>query len=285
MSAEPTSPNARQSEEWNDAMGRSWAMLHARLDRQIAPFGRAAMAEAGLSAGQRVLDIGCGCGETSFEIAYTVAPGSVLGADISATLLDIARADAEARAIDGVRFVRADAQVEPFDAGAFDVVFSRFGVMFFDDPTAAFANIRKALKPGGRLAFCCWRNPAENRWLSLPMQAAGHLLPPLPPFDPIAPGPFALADADRTRGILAGAGFSDIEIEPIDLVTGGDNLEDSVFLSMRVGLLGAGLRQAGADDALKAAVQATLSEALAAHVEDDAVRLPAAGWIVSARQA
>ena len=276
-------PNARQSEEWNDAMGRSWAMLHARLDRQIAPFGRAAMAEAGLSAGQRVLDIGCGCGETSFEIAYTVAPGSVLGADISATLLDIARADAEARAIDGVRFVRADAQVEPFDAEAFDVVFSRFGVMFFDDPTAAFTNIRKALKPGGRLAFCCWRNPAENRWLSLPMQAAGHLLPPLPPFDPIAPGPFALADAERTRGILGDAGFADIEVEPIDLVTGGDNLEDSVFLSMRVGLLGAGLRQAGADDALKAAVQATLCEALAAHVEDGVVKLPAAGWIVSAR--
>lgn len=283
MSAEPSSPNARQSEEWNDAVGRSWAMLHARLDRQIAPFGRAAMARAGLSAGQHVLDVGCGCGETSFEIAYTVAPGAVLGADISASLLDIAREDAQARAIDGVRFARVDAQVEPFEAEAFDVVFSRFGVMFFDDPAAAFANIRKALKPGGRLAFCCWRKPAENQWLSLPMQAASHLLPPLPPFDPVAPGPFALADVDRTRGILADAGFADIEIEPIDLRSGGDNLEDSVFMALRIGLLGAALRQAGADDALKRKVEEALRGALAAYVEDGVVKLPAAGWIVSAR--
>ncbi len=279
-----TSPaNAAQIDNWNDAVGRTWVMLHQRLDRQLQPIGRAAMAKAGFAPGRQVLDVGCGCGETSFEIAYKVAPGDVLAADISATLLDIAREDAGARAIDGVTFVLADAQVEAFAAQAFDVVFSRFGVMFFEDPAAAFANIRRALKPGGRLAFCCWREPAQNRWLSLPMQAAGHLLPPLPPFDPIAPGPFALADAERTRAILTGAGFIDIAIEPVDLVTGGDNLEDSVFLSLRVGLLGSALRQAGADDELKAKVQATLRDALAAYVEDGVVKLPAAGWIVSAR--
>lgn len=283
MSAELSPPNAHQAYDWNDAVGRTWAMLHERLDRQIAPFGRAAMARAGFAAGQRVLDVGCGCGETSFEIAYNVAPGEVLGADVSAMLLDIAREDARTRSIDGVRFVQADAQVHAFEAGAFDVLFSRFGVMFFEDPAAAFANLRRALKPDGRLAFCCWRRPAENLWLSLPMQAVGHLLPLLPPSDPNAPGPFAFADADRVKGALAASGFSDVVIEPLDLRAGADSLEDSVFLAMRVGQLGAALRQADADDALKGKVEDALRQALSAHVEDGAVKMPAAGWIVSAR--
>ena len=284
MSADssPALPNARQAEDWNDAVGRSWAMLHQRLDRQIAPIGHAAMAKAGFAAGQRVLDIGCGCGETSFEIAGRVAPGEVVGADISVTLLDIAQADAKAKAIANLRFIQADAQAHAFEPG-FDVLFSRFGVMFFEDPAAAFANLRRALKPGGRLAFCCWRAPAENVWLALPMQVAGHLLPPLPPSDPTAPGPFAFADPERVRGILAGAGFADILIEPLDLRTGAEGLEDSVFLALRIGLLGSALRQAGGGDELKAKVEAALREGLKPYLEDGVVRLPAAAWIVSAR--
>ena len=282
MPADAAPPNARQSEDWNDVVGRSWALLHERLDRQIAPFGRAAMARAGFAPGQRVLDVGCGCGETSFTIAGEIAPGQVLGADISATLLDIAREDARAKGIANASFIQADAQVHPFEAGAFDVVFSRFGVMFFEDPAAAFANLLRALKPAGRLAFCCWRRPADNLWLPLPMQVAGHLLPPLPPSDPVAPGPFAFADPDRLRGILASAGFDGIDIEPIDMRSGGDNLEDSVFLAMRVGLLGAALRQAGADDALKRKVEDALRQGLEQYLDGGVVRLPAAGWIVSA---
>ena len=285
MPEDSTAPNAHQAYDWNDAVGRTWVMLHERLDRQIAPFGRAAMERVRLASGQRVLDVGCGCGETSFEIAYNVAPGEVLGADVSAMLLDVAREDARSRSISGVQFLQVDAQVHAFEAGAFDVLFSRFGVMFFDDPTAAFTNLRKALKPQGRLAFCCWRKPAENLWLALPMQAVGHLLPPLPPSDPNAPGPFAFADADRVKGMLATAGFSEISIEPLDLRTGGDNLEESVFLALRVGQLGAALRQVGADDALKLRVEDALRQALAAYVEDGVVKLPAAGWIVSARYA
>ena len=275
-----TPANAEQIEGWNDAIGRSWAMLHERLDRQLTPIGRAAMAKAGFGAGDRVLDVGCGCGETTLEIAGKV--GEVLGADVSAMLLDLARKAADAQGLANVQFVEADAQVAKLP-GPFDVVFSRFGVMFFDDPEAAFANIRKALKPGGRLAFCCWRRPAENVWLALPMQAVGHLLPPLPPSDPNAPGPFAFADSGRVKGILADAGFSEIVIEPLDLRIGGDSLEDTAFMALRMGQLGSALRQIGASDELKARVSEALHKALAEHLEDGVVKLPAAAWIVSAK--
>ncbi len=273
------SANVQQTELWNDQMGRTWVMLHQRLDRQLTPIGRAAMAKAGLAAGQNVLDVGCGCGETTFEIAARIAPGQVLGVDVSSMLLDIARQGAAPN----VRFVQADAQAHAFEPGAFDAIFSRFGVMFFDDPTAAFANLRTALKPGGSLAFACWRNPKENQWLALPLQATRHLLPPLPPGDPLAPGPFAFADDARVRTILRDAGFRDIAIEPLDMRTGGDNLEDSVTISLRVGQLGSALRELGASDALKRQVEEALRTALARHLEDGCVKLMAAAWIVSAR--
>ncbi|HEY5409097.1 MAG TPA: class I SAM-dependent methyltransferase, partial [Caulobacteraceae bacterium] len=189
-------PNAEQVGLWNEAMGRTWAMLHERLDRQLDPIGRAAMQKAGFKAGDAVLDVGCGCGETSLEIAGRIAPGEVLGLDASAMLLDIAREAAAAKGVANASFVQADGQVwsAPHQ---FDVLFSRFGVMFFENPEAAFTNLRRALKPGGRLDFACWRQPKDNLWLALPMQATKHLLPPLPPGDPNAPGPFAFADRDR----------------------------------------------------------------------------------------
>jgi SAM-dependent methyltransferase len=282
MTTDTTIPNAGMIEGWNDAVGKTWALLHERLDRQIEPIGRAAMARARFQPGERVLDIGCGCGEASLEIADKVAPGEVLAVDISAMLLDIARQDATARGARNVRFLETDAQTHAF-AREFDVLFSRFGVMFFDDPQGAFANLRRALKPGGRLAFCCWRGPAENLWLSLPIRAVGTLLPPLPPSDPNAPGPMAFADSDRLRRILSAAGFSDIAIEPLDLRIGGDGLEDSAFLALRMGPLGAALRQLVASDELKAKVDSALREALTPYLEDGVVKLPAAVWIVSAR--
>ncbi len=282
--AQPTpQANATEIENWNDAIGRTWAMLHQRLDRQIEPIGAAAMAEAGFSPGHRVLDVGCGCGETTFEIASRVAPGEVEGLDVSATLLQIARDDAAAMGLSNVAFTQADAQVHAFPAAAFDVLFSRFGVMFFDDPQAAFTNLRTALKPGGRLAFCCWRGPHENLWMSLPARSVAHLLPPMPPPEPNAPGPMAFADRDRLQRILAGAGFKDIEIVPLDLKIGAESLEDSVFLTLRMGQLGAALRQANGGDELKDRVETALRDVLRPHLEDGLVKLPAAAWIVSAQ--
>ena len=274
-------PNETQIGLWNEAMGKTWAELHERLDRQLDPIGRGAMRRAGFRAGDRVLDVGCGCGETTLEIAAQVEPGQVIGLDASAMLLDIAR-QAAARATGNVRFEQGDGQLwraaEPVD-----VLFSRFGVMFFEDPGAAFTNLRGSLKPGGRLAFACWRKPKENLWLALPMQAAAHLLPPLPPSDPNAPGPFALSDKDRLARILRGAGFTEVSIDPLDLRTGADTLEESVLLSLRVGQLGGALRELGASEELKREVEATLRQALEPYLENGVVKLAAAAWIVSAR--
>jgi SAM-dependent methyltransferase len=276
-------PNATEIDNWNNATGKTWAMLHERLDRQIAPIGREAMRRAGFKAGDQVLDVGCGCGETSLDISGQIAPGEVTGLDPSAPLLEIAREAARGQGIGNIRFTEGDAQVHALPAGHFDVLFSRFGVMFFEDPTAAFANLRKGLKPGARLAFCCWRSPAENDWLSIPLRAASHLLPPLPPSDPTAPGPFAFADRDRVSRILSGAGFTQVQIEPFDLIMGTDTLEQAVVQALRMGPLGAALRQAGASDELKHKVEAALRDALEPRVVDGKVRLPAAAWIVSAR--
>lgn len=278
-----TAPNAAEIDNWNNATGRTWAMLHERLDRQIAPIGRAAMRRAGFGPGDKVLDVGCGCGETSLDIAGQVAPGGVTGLDASATLLEIAREAARGQGVSNVRFVQGDAQVEALPAGEFDVLFSRFGVMFFEDPRAAFANLRGALKPGARLAFCCWRTPAENEWLSLPMRAASHLLPPLGPPDPLAPGPFAFADRDRISGILSGGGYADVAIEPLDLHISAGTPDEAVVQALRMGPLGAALRQAEASDELKARVEETLRATLAPLAQNGELRLSAAAWIVSAR--
>jgi SAM-dependent methyltransferase len=279
----PATPNLTEIENWNNATGKTWAMLHERLDRQIAPIGQAAMRRAAFAPGDQVLDVGCGCGETSIDIAGRIAPGEVTGLDASGPLLEIAREAASRQGVRNVRFIQADAQVHALPVERFDVLFSRFGVMFFEDPAAAFANLRKGLKPGARLAFCCWRSPAENDWLSIPLKAAAHLLPPLPPSDPTAPGPFAFADRDRVSGILSGAGFEQVQIEPFDLQMGTDTLDEAVQQSLRMGPLGSSLRQMGASDELKRQVEAALRAALEPRVVDGRVRLPAAAWIVSGR--
>ena len=272
-------PNTAQVEYWNEAAGPTWADLQAPLDRQLAPLGRAAMAALGPRPGERILDIGCGAGETSLDLAAAVKPGGeVTGVDISRPLLEVARRRAAGLA--GVEFVEADAQTYPFTPAKFDAVFSRFGVMFFADPTAAFANIRAALKPGGRLAFVCWRNPSENPIMVLPMMAAAPHLPPAPPFEPDAPGPFAFADAERVRGILSQAGFTDIRATPHDEKVGGGDLDTVAGLALKVGPLSRALREAPHQrDAVITAVRA----ALAPHQGLDGVKLDSATWIVTAR--
>jgi len=272
-------PNAAQVEYWNTATGPTWAELQEPLDRQLAPLGHAAMAALQPSAGEHVLDIGCGSGETSLGLAAAVAPGGqVTGVDISRPMLEVARRRAEG--IAALRFIEADAQTYPFAPATFDAVFSRFGVMFFADPAGAFGNVRKALKPGGRLAFVCWRAPSENPIMVLPMMAAAPFLPAVEPPDPTAPGPFAFADPDRVRGILTKAGFSDIQITPHDEKVGGGDLDTAVHLAMRVGPLGRMVREnPDAHDAVIDAVR----KALAAHEGPDGVKLGSATWIVTAR--
>ena len=272
-------PNAQQITYWNEAAGPTWADLQGPLDRQLAPLGRAAMAALAPRPGERVLDIGCGAGGTSLQLAQAIAPGGdVTGVDISRPLLEVARQ--RASGIARLSFVEADAQTYPFETAGFDAVFSRFGVMFFADPVAAFANIRRALKPGGRLAFVCWRAPAENPIMTLPMAAAlAHLPPPAPP-EPGAPGPFAFADPERVRTLLGAAGFADIALTPHNEKIGGGDLDTVLSLALKVGPLGAMLRE---HPDQRDTVIASVRAALAAHNGPDGVKLDSATWIVTAR--
>jgi SAM-dependent methyltransferase len=271
--------NTDQITYWNDAAGKTWAEYQDALDRQIEPLGARVMEVLAPAPGERVLDIGCGCGQTTLELARRVGPsGAVVGVDISQPMLAVARE--RAAGAPQASFLEADAQTHPFEAGAFDAIHSRFGVMFFQDPVAAFANLRRALKPGGRLGFLCWRAPAENPIMTLPLAAAApHLPPPAPP-TPGAPGPFAFADGDRVRGILADAGFQDIGIEPQDMAGGGNSLDAALELALRIGPLGAQLRQY---PQAREAVIADVRAALASHLKDGRVYLSSATWIVSAR--
>ena len=271
-----SAPNAQQVAYWNEQAGPTWADLQAPLDRQLAPLGRRVMAELDLGPGRRVLDVGCGAGETTLALAATGA--QAVGVDISRPLLEVARA--RSQALPNVEFLEADAQAQAFPE-PFDAVFSRFGVMFFADPIAAFTNLRRALKPGGRLAFVCWRRPDENPALTAPMQAAlAHIPPPPPPADPSAPGPFAFADPERILAVLSGAGFLDVAVTPHDEKIGGNDLETTVSLSLKVGPLGALLRE---HPDKRDAVIGAVREFLARHLTDDGVKLDSATWIVTAR--
>ena len=272
--------NAAQVAYWNDAAGRTWAEHQDRIDRQIRPLGLAAMDRLAPEPGEHILDVGCGCGDSSLDLARRVGPeGEVLGLDVSAPMLEVARGRAEAAGAGNLAFLDADAQTARLPGGR-DAVFSRFGVMFFSDPTAAFANLRSALRPGGRLGFVCWRPLAENLWMRLPAGTAADLVPPAPPPEPGAPGPFAFADPDRVRRILVEAGFIGVDIAGHDEPIGGLDLEGTVEMSFRVGPLGAILRE---QPDLAPVLRERVREAVSPWLRGDAVYMPSATWLVSAR--
>jgi len=258
---------------------RAWAEVRELLELQLAPLGRRALAGLAPQPGERILDIGCGGGETALDLVRAVAPnGTVVGIDLSAAVLTFAQSAAEG--CQRLQFVQADAQVYPFEPASFDAAFSRFGVMFFADPTVAFINIRRSLKLGGRLAFVCWRALKENPLDILPLRAASAYLPPQPPHDPDAFGPFAFADPDRVRRILENAGFGEIEITAHDEQVGSGDLDAMLAVCSRVGALGKILRE---NPELRAATLPAVRSALAAHDGPDGVRLNAATWVVTAR--
>jgi SAM-dependent methyltransferase len=257
----------------------AWAEVRKPLERQLAPLGQRGLEALAPRPGENVLDIGCGGGETALELARAVAPhGTVLGIDLSGAVLAFARR--VAKECERAWFVQADAQVFPFEPASFDAAFSRFGVMFFADPAAAFINIRRCLRPNGRLAFVCWRALEENLLDILPLTAASAHLPPQPAHDPDAPGPFAFANPDRVRRILKGAGFEEIEITACDELVGSGDLETMLAVCSRVGALGKILRE---NPELRAAALPAVRSALAAYGGPDGVRLNAATWVVTAR--
>ncbi|MDP9647283.1 class I SAM-dependent methyltransferase [Paraburkholderia caledonica] len=279
--------NAYQVADWNGQSGKRWVANQARLDAMASVFGQAAIEAAAPVTGERVLDVGCGAGASSLALAARVGPeGQVLGVDISEPLIGRARALAPQGT--PALFQVADASSAELPEGAFDILFSRFGVMFFDDPTAAFAHMRRALRPGGRVAFVCWRGAAENAWVRLPMGAIKGILPSSAPPDPEAPGPFSFGDRGRVSRILTAAGFTDIAISPFDASVpfgeGGTRdaaIDDAVKMTLEVGPLSRVL--ADQPDDIRARASAAVRAAFAGLPGERSVMIDGAAWIVTAR--
>ena len=271
-----TPSNQTQIELWNGRVGEKWAAMQVSLDAMLAPATAELKARAGPVAGLRVLDVGCGNGETC--TLWQQGGAQVTGVDVSGPMLAVAAQRTQGR----VTLVQADASVWRGDA-PFDLLVSQFGLMFFDDPQAAFANLAANLRPGGRLLFSCWRAVAQNPWVTTPMAAIRDLLPASAPPAPHAPGPFALADADRLGAVLAGAGFAAITIQPFDFqvtiaIEGG--VEEAVRMAMVIGPTGAALAEAGKE--VRAAAAQRLTTALAPHERAGRVALGGAVWMVQA---
>jgi SAM-dependent methyltransferase len=268
--------NQPQIDYWNGRAGEKWARLQNSLDVMLGPATAELKARAGPVSGQRVLDIGCGTGETC--AIWLDGGAEVTGVDVSGPMLAVA-AD---RTAGKATLVQADASVWMGDA-TFDLAVSRFGLMFFADPDVAFATIAANVRPGGRLLFTCWRAAAENQWVTTPMGAIRDLLPDSPPPAPHAPGPFALADRERLRGILERAGFANVSITPFDFpvcLASEGGVEPAVRFAMQIGPSGAAL--AGADPEMLAAAAQRLNAELAPHDRDGRVTLGGAIWLVEA---
>ena len=275
--------NADQIAYWNGPAGQRWADRQAAQDILLGPVANILIDRAKPQAGERVIDIGCGSGVTTIAFARKVAPsGHAFGVDISAPMLARERASAPKEL--PVDFTLADATVYPFDPASFDLLASRFGVMFFADPALSFANMRKALKPSGRLAFACWREPRENPFFMAPLQAAYKHVPKLPQQGPEDPGPFAFASEERVRRILDAAGFAAVQMEPCPLLLDaaiGRGLDGAVQAALEIGPASRALEGQPAE--LRAAAANSIREALTAFAKGDAVLLPASIWIVTAK--
>jgi SAM-dependent methyltransferase len=275
-----TAANQDQVALWNEASGRTWVEMQAVLDGLMAPFERI-LVDAGFPReGGRVLDVGCGAGATTFAMARRLGPaGLCIGLDISGPLLTAAKARAAAERIGNVDFVQADAQTHRFEPDRFDALISRFGVMFFDDPEAAFANLLRATRISGKLAFVAWRSPAENPFMIAGRRAAEPLLTNMPAPDPHAPGQFAFADGDRVRRILERGGWSDIVLDRVD-VEGQVAASDLLTYVTKLGPVGIALREV--DEGTRARVTEALRAAFQPYIRNGAARFSMACWLVTA---
>jgi SAM-dependent methyltransferase len=275
--------NTEQAEHWNSNESSHWVAHQERYDRMLEPFGHMVLDAAQISLGESVLDVGCGCGATTRATSPLVGSGAAVGLDLSVPMLARARADAESLGLTNTTFVEGDAQVYPFDEDRFDVLISRFGVMFFSDPVAAFANLKAATKPGGRLAFVCWQPLVENEWLLVPGAAISEHVP-LPDLGPAdAPGMFAFSEPEKVLADLTSAGWTDIEITPrrSELVLGGGGTVDDTVEFLRTGSMGRTLLD-GVDEEIEMKAVDAVRRSLSNHASSEGVRLGAAVWVVSA---
>ena len=278
-----TAPNQEQSAFWEE-LAPGWLAAERQTELVAGPFGAAAMGRLDLQPGQRVVDIGCGSGSTTLALAQLVGSGGeAVGIDIAPAMVRAAKDLAAGAAVPNVTFVVADPQAEPLADAAFDAAYSRFGVMFFADPSAAFSNIRASLRSGGRLGFSCWSNVFANEWMFVPASALVTVTGSLPPMPgPGEPGPFSLEDADALVSLLTNAGFTNVEVTPESrtIVIPGDQLESLVAMTSRVGPVREALRTVDADTSTQ--IREAVRTAMFELVEDDELRLGAAALVVTA---
>ncbi|MEM6705905.1 MAG: class I SAM-dependent methyltransferase [Acidobacteriota bacterium] len=272
--------NREQIDYWNEQAGPEWVAEQARLDETVATFGNAVLERANIQAGESVLDVGCGTGQTTVAAARTAAGGRVLGADVSRVMLEAAKRRAAEAGV-SANFVEADAQVHDFGE-KFDHVISRFGVMFFEDPTAAFANLARATEPGGRLTFVCWQALPKNAWVALPARSLADVVP-LPPREPGEPGPFAFADGERVRTLLDDAGWNEIRIESVERMSsfGDGSVEGTLEFLLTIGPLASAVRGVEDPEQRQRAID-VVTGAVEAEAKNGKVELGTATWIVEA---
>jgi len=269
-----------QARLWNGPAGRAWVETQELLDRLFEPLAAPLVEAVPEGAAARVLDVGCGTGAVTLAIARRLgAAGRCTGIDISQPMIAAARMRAE-RARLAAGFVEADAQVHAFETAAFDTIVSRLGVMFFADPVAAFANLRRAAKAGAVLRFVAWRGAAENPFMTTAERAAAPLLPDLPPRRPGAPGQFAFAERNRVAAILEDSGWTGIEVQPVEFACA---MPESGLLPYLQRLGPVGLALAQADAPLRARVVERVRAAFEPYVQGGEVRFTAACWLVEAR--
>lgn len=273
----PNIVNVDQAAAWDGPSGAAWVAREDFQNAALAAHTEALFAAADVQSGDHVLDVGCGTGDTTRAAARRAVDGDALGVDLSTGMLARARERAAAEGLTNVTFERADAQVEPFDDARFDVVISRFGVMFFADPVAAFANLARATRPGGRIALVTWQPARGNDWVELPRTALaiGRELAPLAEDEP---GPFGLADPDRFRQILVDAGWSDVQLDDVRVPYDyGAEPEGAARHAAEIGVLRTLLD--GLDDAQAARALDALTEVMAEHATDDGVLLDSLVWV------
>ena len=277
--------NAEQIEYWNGDAGKRWAQEDATMARLLEPVCEALLSHAAVEGSQRAMDIGCGGGSQSLMLARRLGPdATVLGVDISQPMLQVAQDKvADAGNVAQLSFLQADAASHEFTPASFDLLFSRFGVMFFDDPVSAFRNLRAALRSDGKLAFSCWQAAIDNEWTRVPLQAALQHVPMPEMPDPHAPGPFAFADAERVRAILDDSGFGNIAIEPFTYhmrFGNGSTLGQTVRELAMIGPVSRLLT--GQEPATMEKVFASMEEVMAPYFHDGALLMPGAIWFVTA---
>lgn len=277
--------NTAQIAYWNDRAAMTWTTFQERLDAMFEPLTALALDAAAPKSGERAIDIGCGCGATVLALAQRLGPtGEVLGLDVSEPMAARARERIAAAGLTNARVAVSDAATHDFQGAHGDLLFSRFGVMFFADPVAAFANLRGAVRQGGRLLCAAWRPLVDNPWFTVPLEAARALLPPQPPADPDAPGPFAFANPERTLGMLTQAGWNDAALTrhdvPVQIAAAGQ-IDEAAEFATHVGVLARMLAEEGADT--RARVRLAVAKALEPYDGPGGINLSGSIWLISAR--